>query len=108
GWAGAADQAHRAWDARGAAESRRFAGQRKKPGGEPARGRGAGGTGASLTPRRRGLGARRLTKSFQVELLVEAGQTAVGREGEQLVGKVHEDAVVPGGVIGESPLELGG
>ena len=49
-----------------------------------------------------------MTEGVEVELLVEAGAIAFGAEGEELVGEVHEDAVVAGGVIGEGGLELGG
>jgi hypothetical protein len=39
---------------------------------------------------------------------VPMGQLAVGGESEQLVAKVHQDAVIASGVVGEGGLELGG
>ena len=48
-----------------------------------------------------GLGFGRLGEDLEEELLVEARELAVGGDGEQLVGEVHEDAVVAGGVVGE-------
>ena len=45
-------------------------------------------------------------EDIEVELLVEARELALRGDGEELVGEVHEDAVVAGGVIGECVLEL--
>src|ERR1700744_2501533 len=49
-----------------------------------------------------------MTEDVEEEVLGEAGQVAVGGDGEQLVGEVHHDAVVAGGVVGERGLELVG
>ena len=48
-----------------------------------------------------GLGLGGLREDVEEELLVEARELAVGGDGEQLVGEIHEDAVVAGGVVGE-------
>src|SRR5665213_14125 len=53
-------------------------------------------------------GTRLLIEGLEEELFVEAGQVAVGGDGEQLVAEVHEDAVVAGGVVGDGGFELGG
>ena len=42
------------------------------------------------------------------ELLVESGELALGRRDEELVGEVHHDAVVAGGMLGDRDFELGG
>src|SRR5271155_5242208 len=55
-----------------------------------------------------GLGFRSLCEDVEVELLVEAREVAIGGDGEQLVGEVHEHAVVASGVVDECGLELGG
>src|SRR5512140_545254 len=55
-----------------------------------------------------GLGFGRLAEDLEEELLVEPRQLALGGRGEQLVGEVHEHAIVSGGVVGERGLELRG
>src|SRR5277367_6592405 len=55
-----------------------------------------------------GLGFRDLSEDVEVELLVEAREVAIGSDGEQLIGEVHEDAIVSRGVVGEGGLELVG
>src|SRR5215208_4280386 len=55
-----------------------------------------------------GLGSSGLLEVIEVEALVETGQIAIDGDGKELVGHVHEDAVVAGGVLGEGGLELGG
>jgi hypothetical protein len=45
--------------------------------------------------------AGRLSEDAEVQLLVELGELAIGGSSEQLVGDVHEHAVVAGRVIGE-------
>jgi hypothetical protein len=49
-----------------------------------------------------------LGKDLEEEFFVEACELAVGRDGEQLVGEIHENAVVAGGMIGEGDAELAG
>jgi hypothetical protein len=49
-----------------------------------------------------------VSKGFEEKLLVEAWEIAIGGEGEQLIGEIHEDAVVASGVVCEGCLELGG
>jgi hypothetical protein len=49
-----------------------------------------------------------LGESLEVELLIEACKFFVSGNGEQLVGKVHEHAIVAGSVVAEGALELGG
>jgi len=44
----------------------------------------------------------------RARLLVEPGEVAVGGGGEELVGHVHQHAVVAQGVLGERGLQLGG
>src|SRR3984885_16185892 len=45
---------------------------------------------------------------FEVELLVKARQISFCGNDEQLVGDVHHDAIVSGGVLGDRGFELGG
>ena len=48
-----------------------------------------------------------LSEHVEEELLVEAGEHSIGGGGQELVGEVHEHAVIAGGVLGEGGLELG-
>jgi hypothetical protein len=49
-----------------------------------------------------------LVEGFQKEVFIEAWQVAIGGEGEQLIVEIHEDAVVPGSMLGEGGFEFGG
>ncbi len=51
-----------------------------------------------------GLGS----EDLEEELFVEPCEFAVGGDGEQLVGEIHEHAVIAGGVIGEGDAQLAG
>ncbi|MCA9609678.1 MAG: hypothetical protein KC619_28965 [Myxococcales bacterium] len=56
----------------------------------------------------RGLGSRDLrVEVIEDEILVELSEVALVGDGEELVGEVHQDAVVAGAVLGEGGLELG-
>ena len=55
-----------------------------------------------------GFGFGGLTKNIEKELLIEARQVAVEGDGEQLVGEIHEDAIVASGMLDERGLELVG
>ncbi|MGD0678518.1 MAG: hypothetical protein ABSC94_24180 [Polyangiaceae bacterium] len=47
-------------------------------------------------------------EDLKEEFFVEARQLAVGRNGEQLVGEIHEDAIIACGVVSECDAELTG
>jgi hypothetical protein len=49
-----------------------------------------------------------LGEHLEKEFFVETSELAIGRDGEQLVGEIHEYAVVSGGMIGEGDAELAG
>jgi hypothetical protein len=49
-----------------------------------------------------------LREDIQEELFVETRQFAVGSDREQLVGQIHEHAVVASGVVRESDTQLTG
>jgi hypothetical protein len=51
---------------------------------------------------------RLLVEGLEEELFIQPWQVAVGGDGEQLVGEVHQDAVVACGMVGEGGFELGG
>ena len=48
-----------------------------------------------------GLGLGRLGEDSRKSFSSRRGELAIGGDGEQLVGEIHEDAVVAGGVVGE-------
>jgi hypothetical protein len=49
-----------------------------------------------------------LVEDVEEKLLVQTWQLAVGGDGEELVGEIHEDTVIAGGVVGERGFEFGG
>jgi hypothetical protein len=48
-----------------------------------------------------------LRESLEVKLFVESRQLAIESKSEQLVGEIHQHAVVSGGMIGEGSFPLG-
>ena len=56
----------------------------------------------------RALGLGRLGEYFEEEFFVESSELALGGDGQQLVGEIHQDAVVSCGVIGERDAKLAG
>ena len=49
-----------------------------------------------------------MTGNVEEERLIESGELALCGGAEQFVGHVHEDAMVPDGMLGEDALEFVG
>src|SRR5208283_2921485 len=55
-----------------------------------------------------GFGLGGLSENLEEEFFVEAGELPVGGDGEQLVGEIHQDAVISGSMVCEGDAQLAG